>query len=79
MFKRDLSFIIVKIGKRLGEDEFYICTQGTIQDLVLKEHSAMLKKHNGIRPKNPKSYDCSVELNAVQEFRDNWKLIESTL
>jgi len=76
---RELSFIIVKIGKRLGEDEFYICTQGVCQDLVLKEHSTMLKKHNGIRPKNPESYDCSVELNAVQEFRDNWKLIESTL
>jgi len=76
---RDLSFIIVKIGKRLGEDEFYICTQGTIQDLVLKEHSAMLKKHNGIRPKNPESYDCSVELKEIQDFRDNWELIEKKL
>ena len=26
-----------------------------------------------------KRQDGSVELNAVQEFRDNWKLIESTL
>ena len=74
---RELSFIIVKIGKRLGEDDFYICTQGTIQDLVLKEHSAMLQKHGGIRPKNPKSFDCSVELKEVEEFKDNWELIEN--
>ena len=40
---RDLIFIIVKIGDRLGNDVFYICDQGVIQDLVLHEHSSFLK------------------------------------
>ncbi len=50
---RDLTFIIVKVGERLGEDVFYICDQGIIQDLVLKGHSSFLKKHGGIRPRKP--------------------------
>ena len=72
---RELSFIIVKIGKRLGEDEFYICNQGIIQDLVLKGHTTFLEKHGGIRPKNPSSYDCSVNLEELISFKDRWELI----
>ncbi len=48
---RDLTFIIVKVRDHLGEDVFYICDQGIIQDLVLQEHSSFLKKHDGVRPK----------------------------
>ena len=32
---RDLIFITVKVGEQLGEDVFYICEQGVIQDLVV--------------------------------------------
>lgn len=59
---RNLTFIIVKVGEKLGEDVFYICDQGIIQDLVLKGHSSFLKNHGGIRPRNSSSFDCSVAL-----------------
>ena len=54
---RDLTFIIVKGGDQLGEDVFHICDQGIIQHLVLQEHSSFLKKHDGLRPKIPSSFD----------------------
>jgi len=76
---RDLTFIIVKVGKRLGEDVFYICNMGIIQDLVLKEHSNFLKKHGGVRPRNPSSFDCSVRLEDLEESMGRWDLIENYL
>ena len=74
---RNLIFIIVKIGKQLGKDVFYICDQGTIQDLVLNGHSSFLEKHNGIRPRKPSSFDCSVNLNDLESFSNRWDLIEN--
>ena len=76
---RDLTFIIVKLGERLGEDIFYICDQGIIQDLVLKRHSSFLKKHGGIRPRKPSSFDCSVDLKDLDSDRDRWELIDRKL
>jgi hypothetical protein len=76
---RDLIFIIVKLADHLGEDVFYICDQGIIQDHVFEEHSSFLKKHGGIRPKNPFSFDCSVHLKNLGEFVDKWELVESKL
>ena len=76
---RDLTFIIVKVGEKLGEDVFYICEQGMIQDLVLKGHTSFLNKHNGIRPRNPSSFDCSVDLEELEFTRDGWELIDRKL
>ena len=76
---RDLIFIIVKVGDQLGEDVFYICDQGIIQDLVLQEHSSFLEKHDGVRPKKPSSFDCSVDLKDLDSARDKWELIDRKL
>ena len=76
---RDLTFIIVKVGDQPGEDVFYICDQGVIQDLILQEHSSFLKKHDGVRPKKPSSFDCSVNLQNLKEYEKNWELIEVKL
>lgn len=76
---RNLTFIIVKVGDQLGEDVFYICDQGVIQELVLKEHSSFLKKHDGVRPKKPSSFDCSVNLENLEEYENMWDLIEVKL
>ena len=76
---RDLTFIIVQVGGRLGEDVFYVCDQGIIQDLVLKEHTAFLKKHGGVRPKKPSSFDCSVHLKDLEGTKNRWELIDKKL
>ena len=49
---------------------FYICDKGIIQDLVLKGHSSFLKKHDGIRPRKPSSFDCSVDLKDLEGTED---------
>ena len=76
---RDLIFVIIKIGQQLGDDIFYVCKQGTIQDLVFREHCAFLEKNGGIRPRNPSSYDCSVHLENLEDFKGKWELIDEAL
>ena len=76
---RDLTFIIVKVGERLGEDVFYVCDQGIIQDFVLKEHTAFLQKLGGIRPIKPSSFDCSVHLKDLEGTKNRWELIDKKL
>jgi len=74
---RNLIFIIILIGKKLGEDKFYIVKQGIIQDLVYNEHNNFLKKHNGVRPRRFDSFDCSVHLKDLESYENNWSLIEN--
>lgn len=83
---RKLIFVIVKIGKSLEEDIFYICDQGKIQDIVYKSYKYYLyeekdknkKTKNGIRPKNYKSFDCSVTFEDIEKYKNNWDLIEKS-
>ena len=76
---RNLIFAIVIIGKVSGEDRFYICNKGFIQDLIHKLHKSFLKKHDGIRPKNYLSMHCSYKESHLSEKRDNWTLIDDAL
>ena len=75
----NLIFVIVKIGGKYSEDKFYIVRQKIIQNIILKNHSNALKKWKGLRPKNPDSLHCAYELSDIDEYRDNWKLIEEEL
>ena len=72
---KNLIFVIVKIGKKYGNDEFYIVKQSIIQNIILKNHSNALKKWGGIRPRNYKSLHCAYDLSELDKYRDNWKLI----
>ena len=42
---RSLIFVIVYIGEQLGDEKFYICTKGDIQDIILEAHTTFLQKH----------------------------------
>lgn len=74
-----MIYVFVGIGQKAGEDKFYILDQGTLQQIVHRNHAAWLAKHGGVRPKNPKSTHVSVSLDQLDEYRDNWALIEARL
>ena len=78
-YSENLIFVIVKIGGKYSEDEFYIVRQKIIQNIVLKNHSNALKKWKGIRPRNPDSLHSAYDLSDIDEYRDNWKLIVDEL
>lgn len=72
-------YVFVGIGQKAGEDQFYILDQGTLQQIVHRNHVACLSKHGGIRPRNPQSTHVSVSLIQLDDYRDNWALIEARL
>ncbi len=76
---RDLIFVLVKIGERIGEDEFFVFNQGVVQELVNAEYRQFLKKYNGVRPQNPKTTHCSYFLKDLVPYKDNWKLVNDGL
>ena len=39
---RDLLFVVVQIGEKLGLDKFFIFKQGTLQDLIYENHTNFL-------------------------------------
>lgn len=72
----ELIYVFVKIGERLGEDSFFILTQGSLQKIVCDHHSAYLAKHNGVRPKSPESTHLSLSLQELKVYQDNWNVIK---
>jgi hypothetical protein len=76
---RELIFVLVKVGQQHGEDEFYVFSQGVVQDLVNAEYRRFLKKHSGVRPRNPKTTHCSYYLKDLVDYKDNWRLITEPL
>ncbi|MGY6550226.1 MAG: hypothetical protein ACXIU7_14655 [Roseinatronobacter sp.] len=74
-----LIFVFVSIGQRSGEDRFFILEQGALQNLVQTNHAAWLANHGGIRPKNPQSTHTAVALTQLDQYRDNWALIDERL
>ena len=71
----DLIYVFVKLGKKAGQDRFFILSGKNLAEILLKKHGAFLKKHNSIRPRNPKSMHCSLTEKHLNTYRDNWEII----
>jgi|TARA_B100002003_G_C14071847_1_gene515686 hypothetical protein len=76
---RGLIFVIVYLGDKLGDEKFYICTKGDVQDIVFENYTNYLAKKNGIRPRNPASTHCSYNESNLVSYWDNWDLILARL
>jgi hypothetical protein len=73
----ELIYVFVLIGEARGDDEFFILPQGILQEIVLRCHSDYLAKHNGVRPKNPRSTHMGLKLCDLEAHRDRWDIIEA--
>lgn len=70
-----IIYIFIKLIKQ-GEDEFYIIKLLDLQDIIYKHHSSYLKKHSGIRPKNPKSKHIGIKESELINHKGNWNLFK---
>lgn len=76
---RSLIYVLVLIGKTRNEDQLYVLEQGQLQDLILRNHSNVLRQHGGRRPKNWESTHCSYDPREIVGAEDNWGLIARRL
>jgi hypothetical protein len=60
----------VRLKEEDGKDEFYIFQQRDLQ-----EYCAQVYK-GGRRPKNPQTMHCAVRPEDLQQFHENWALVE---
>jgi hypothetical protein len=72
---RNLIFVLVKIGEKSSEDKFYIFRQGVVQDIIYNNHKSFLEKHNGVRPKNPKSTHVAYGEEDLAVSENDWSVI----
>lgn len=72
----ELIYVFVKIGDGTVQDKYFILLQRELQAIILENYGAWLDKHNGVRPRNPKTTHCAVEMTSLAQFENNWRLIE---
>ena len=75
---QNLVFVLL-YAKEYGEDQFFILDWEELRDLVIENHAEWLRKHGGVRPKNPQSMHCGVMVEQLEKFKDRWEKIEEKL
>ncbi len=72
----ELVFVFVNIGATAGQDKFYIVKQGDLARNLMTSYSDYLAKHGGIRPRNPETTHSSIDTGYLENYEENWPLIE---
>ena len=75
----DLMCVFVSLGKEYGSDRFSVFSWRDLQRIVIPGYQGYLKKHDGIRPKNPKSPHTAVGPGSLAAYENNWLAIERKL
>ncbi|MDA0999422.1 MAG: hypothetical protein O2807_02735 [bacterium] len=70
---RKLIYVCVFLGERLGEDEFYIFTQGWLQDYIYKTYLGRKP------PLNIESFHYAMRKKMILGHHNKWHLIEKNL
>ncbi len=74
----NVIWIMVQLKDQdISTARFYIATALQIQNVVIKHYRAMLAKHDGIRPRNPRTLHCALFIKDLVEFEDNWSLFKT--
>jgi hypothetical protein len=77
--EKDLIYVLVWVGPQLGQDRFFIYTQGDLQKIIHSNHEAVLRRFSGRRPKNPASMHCAYGLEQLKDAEDQWLRIQERL
>lgn len=75
----NLICIFVRLREQI-QDEFYICTENDLREVIYRNYrTEIILKRKGIRKKNPESYHSAIEPKQLEQFLNNWKLLEQSL
>ncbi len=62
-----------------GNDRFYIVTWQKLREILVEAHKTFLGKHDGVRPKQPKSLHCAISEEHLDAYRDQWETVAKNL
>lgn len=74
--------IFVKLGdqnpkSKWRKDEFYLLTDLKTRNLNYNRYNSFLRRHKGIRPRNPKSIYNTLSTDDLAPYQDNWTILEN--
>ncbi len=76
----DLIHVFVRLsGKAKERDRFFVLRRVDLQGIVATDYCEYLKRVGGKRPKNRLSTHTRVTQKMLEEYEDNWKLIQEHL
>ncbi len=75
----DLIYVCVAIGPVGARDRFFILTRADLQEICIAGYTQFMERQGWRRPRNAASYDNRYDVQALQGYEDNWRLITDRL
>lgn len=72
----NLICIFVYLGKKYGEDKFYIIKWSDLQKLIVDVHKKYLQKNNGERPRAKTSLHFGLIENNIIKYINKWENLD---
>jgi hypothetical protein len=67
--------VLEGIGPRSSDDLHFICTKSQIQQRIVNRYLAFMEKHNYRRPGGGGSTQAILNLKGMEDFEDNWEIL----
>ncbi len=74
-----IRFVLVVLGDDGARDRFFILTWSELRDAVVGGYREHLAKHDGVRPRAPKSFHVSLSVSQVRAFENRWQTLLDAL
>jgi hypothetical protein len=76
----DLVHVYVALATESSpHDRFFVLTKLDLQRAIIKDYCDWMNTKGWRRPRKPQSLRCQFWISAIQEYEDNWKLIEERI
>lgn len=75
----DLIYICISLGQDRDGDRFFICQKTDIQTACIASYTRWMDPKGWVRPRNHKSLDNRYHVEDLEQFENNWSLVESRL
>ena len=72
---RGLVVVMVLLRHGSSPDRFFILTWAQLRRLLVKHHRTWLAKHDGVRPRNPKSLHSAIGISGILRFENQWETV----
>ena len=76
---RGLVVVLVRLGSDGATDRFFVVSWVGLRDILIRAHKDWLRKHGGIRPKNPHSLHAAIGVSALEGFENQWGTVGNSL
>ena len=75
----NLFCVFVALEKNSAKDRYFVFSWENLVILISSGHKIYLEKHNGIRPRAPKSTHCSINIKTLEPFENRWDFISNAI